>query len=363
MHIVFVLRSVTRSAGGLLYAPAGLARGLVAQGHRVTVVGGGDETLWEDRTHWGSDIELVIKRTGFYGFDRELLRAVRLRECDVVHVHGIWSGASVMGRLVPRHRPIVLSPHGMLDPWILKRNKVKKATHSTLFEKPLMRRSVIHALCDSEAESCASYMPSIKDRIFVVPNGIDPPTRTDVDVERKSGTLYLGRLHEKKQVHELVEAWKKGPATRKQNLTIAGYGEPAYEVELRRLIADEPTITFVGSAFGKAKENLLAKARYFILPSLSEGLPMAVLEGLSYGAIPVITRHCNLPELINDGIAIEISASLSELDSVYAHEYSRDNAEREEHARKCLSRANDYHWNAIAERMRPAYEAAIALRA
>jgi glycosyltransferase involved in cell wall biosynthesis len=65
-------------------------------------------------------------------------------------------------------------------------------------------------------------------------------------------------------------------------------------------------VVFWGPAFGGEKEALLRSAEAFVLPSLSEGLPMSVLEGWAYGLPVVMTPECNLPEGFASGAALEI---------------------------------------------------------
>ena len=65
-------------------------------------------------------------------------------------------------------------------------------------------------------------------------------------------------------------------------------------------------VSFIGPAFGETKDALLRQADAFILPSFSEGLPMAVLEAWAYGLPVMMTDHCNLPEGFEHNAAIRI---------------------------------------------------------
>ena len=66
------------------------------------------------------------------------------------------------------------------------------------------------------------------------------------------------------------------------------------------------SVVFTGPAFGEAKDALLRSADAFILPSLSEGLPMSVLEAWAYGLPVLMTDKCNLPEGFAAGAAVRI---------------------------------------------------------
>jgi len=65
-------------------------------------------------------------------------------------------------------------------------------------------------------------------------------------------------------------------------------------------------VVFYGPAFGVEKEQLLRRADAFVLPSLSEGLPMSVLEAWAYGLPVVMTPECHLPEGFASQAALEI---------------------------------------------------------
>jgi glycosyltransferase involved in cell wall biosynthesis len=66
------------------------------------------------------------------------------------------------------------------------------------------------------------------------------------------------------------------------------------------------SVVFYGPAFGEEKEALLRSADAFILPSLSEGLPMSILEAWAYGLPVLMTAECNLPEGFSAGAAIPL---------------------------------------------------------
>jgi len=72
-------------------------------------------------------------------------------------------------------------------------------------------------------------------------------------------------------------------------------------------------VVFTGPVFGEAKDALLRRADAFILPSYSEGLPMAVLEAWAYGLPVLMTDHCNLPEGFAANAALRIGTDVESI--------------------------------------------------
>ena len=259
---------------------------------------------------------------------------------DMLHLHGLWQYPSIATRRQweLKKTPYLLSPRGMLDKWALANSRWKKQIAAWLFENAVMRDAFcLHALCQSEADAIRAY--GLRQRIEVVPNGVElPEGLTAEDTESSEGIkrlLFLGRIHPKKGLSGLLKAWAKIQNTksgiqnsREWQLVIAGWDQGGHERELIELCselglkvvqrskhvscsatAQEPEgadVVFYGPAFREEKEQLLRRADAFVLPSLSEGLPMSVLEAWAYGLPVVMTPECHLPEGFASQAALEI---------------------------------------------------------
>ena len=351
MKILILSGSLSRSAGGLFYSVSGLAKALLGLGVDVRVIGGADAHFAEDRQQWGEVPLLPFPLRNGYGLHFGALAEIRRQKPDLVLVQGIWSAIALYGRLcVALDVPVIVSPRGMLDKWILARRPGVKKIHAALVERPLMRRAFVHALNEPERAATLSFMPSLAERIFVVPNGI-PPAEAPAEGERREGALYLGRLHSKKQVTELIDAWSRLPGTAKQRLTVAGWGDPSYTAAVEQAARAAERVDFAGPLYGEAKSQALKRARFFILPSQSEGLPMAVLEAIQHGCIPVITRECNLPELFRDGIAMEIARDFHDFEQVMVRALGMPEDEMKRASAAASSYSQRYLWTEIAGKM------------
>jgi len=125
----------------------------------------------------------------------------------------------------------------------------------------------------------------------------------------KPTLLFLGRLHEKKGISELIQAFAM--ASRKLpnwRLAIAGWddGPNNFRQEAASTGAD---IVFPGSLFGDDKIQAYTHATACILPSYSEGLPMTILEAWAFERPVFMTAACNLPEGFDAGSAAEITTN------------------------------------------------------
>lgn len=220
---------------------------------------------------------------------------------NIVHQHGIWNYLSVQGNQISKKAKLVVSPHGMLDKWIIDNKKIQKDFLSLLFQRRnILKASMVHALTESEAEDIRKY--GFRGPIAVVPNGITSTLpsysyRNLIPNEKLNKFLYLGRIDKKKRVKELCLAFKnlheRGIGI-EASLDIFGWGDEKYIREIEKIISSEPKIKFHGPVFGREKIKAFEKADFFILPSLSEGLPMAVLEAWSFALPTILSKNCNL---------------------------------------------------------------------
>ncbi len=337
MKIAMIANSVSRAAGGLLPAIQRLSHSLCVMSEtQVGVIGLEDEFTVADAGSWQPLVPRTFPGQGpaAFGFSAGLNRDLRQSDFDIVHQHGLWQFVSVAvsGRHRAHQNPYLVSPHGMLDSWALGNSRRKKQIAAWCFQdKNLHRAGCLHALCQAEAQSMRDY--GLKNPICVIPNGIDLPEAGGCNFQvpdlpfslptGKKVLLYLGRIHPKKGLTNLLHAWAQVQNSSGWVLAIAGWDQGGYEEELKRLANDlglswsqandpksqaraEDALVFLGPQFNAAKTACYEKCDAFILPSLSEGLPMVVLEAWATGKPVLMTPQCNLPEGFAAKAAIRI---------------------------------------------------------
>ncbi len=217
--------------------------------------------------------------------------------------------------------PYISYARGLLSPWALRHKGLKKMLYWKLISRRILNGSrAIVALAEMEAIDITRM--KLTPPIVVIPNGasrdiagsVTEPegTREEMPHASSSGDylLYLGRVHAKKGMDLLLDAFHKCLANcTTANLLIAGPIDSAYKVEFDRLLsrcAARDRVKMLGTVVGTEKFRLLRNAKAFILPSYGEGLPVAALEAMSVGTPVIITRNCNLPEVTAAHAGIEV---------------------------------------------------------
>lgn len=326
MNVGLLTGWMSSRGGGVFDAVRRLAMSLQTDpALRVTVFGLSDHRMPMVERGWAGATPAALQARGpeALGYAPELPAALASGNLDLLHVHGLWMYYTYasLGWARATRRPYMISPHGMLDSWALQNSHWKKQIALRLYEERHLRGATcLHALCEAEAEAIRAI--GLDNPICVIPNGLDEPERPPPGRPEWGGlvpedgrvVLYLGRLHPKKGLINLLRAWaefrhRAGRRDGKWYLAIAGWDQVGHEGELRRLtdqLALTESVAFLGPMFGAEKGRCFSCAEGFILPSVSEGLPMVVLEAWSYGRPVLMTRHCNLPEGFRAGAALEI---------------------------------------------------------
>jgi len=372
VNIIHVTSWLSRRGGGIPPVIWALARETSRRGNNVSVIGLKDQWLAEDGKNLAFDSGEIVGPQAF-GFSPELKKRLqsRAQPKGIVHSHGLWMypGWAARKTAVGNNCPLLISPHGMLEPWALNHSSWKKKIAGHLFEyKNLQKAACLHALCLPEAENFRRY--GLKTPIAIIPNGVDldesAPTADAIvekfpDLKGRRRILFLSRLHPKKGLGNLLQAWQKlAPDFKDWQLLIAGSGDAAYESELKTFSADlisNKSVVFLGQVQGEVKKQTLAAADVFILPSFSEGFSVAILEAAG-AALPVLlTPECNFPELARANAALEITTDAAGIEKGLRQILELPDEQRRamgQHGRDLIKKS--YTWPAIAEQMCRVYD-------
>jgi glycosyltransferase involved in cell wall biosynthesis len=290
------------------------------------------EEIVEELCHQGIDASLYpfsrgTPRDGRGGITGAREAWTKIRDAvsrnDMVHVHGLWNFPATVAARAAREAgiPYVITPHGMLDRWALRKSRLKKTIFGVLFErKNLLAASGLHFLNAEEAEEAKDYR--LSSPVFILPNGVHAerftrlPDRTSFErrypqCRTKILALFLGRLHPKKGFDLLLPALSRAAASIPElHLLIAGPDEGGYMNVLLEMVKRNnllERITFMGMVQGSIKLEALGAADFFVLPSYQEGDSVAVKEAMASRLPVVITPACHFPEIkaFNAGLVVQ----------------------------------------------------------
>jgi poly(glycerol-phosphate) alpha-glucosyltransferase len=242
----------------------------------------------------------------------------------------------------------------MLDEWAVQHSGWKKRLASLAWEdRNLKQATALHALCEAEAASITAY--GLKNPVTVIPNGVLKPGAVKRNRMGAVKTLlFLGRLHEKKGLDRLIAAWNAVDPAGWQ-LKIVGSGDDHYINSLRAL-ATNSRIDFAGPAYDEQRDAAYLAADAFILPSLSEGFPMAVLEAFSFELPVIMTRECNFPEAFAAGAAVETKYDITTLSASIEWLTRQSEQQLQAMGRQGARLASEqYNWALIAGRFENLY--------
>ena len=318
MKILHVIRDLSITTGGPVFALSGLAEAQAKLGHDVSILATdcGDETIAEPG---GAESHLVSARPGSWawcaGLRGELERLVP--RTDILHLHMVWDyPVWAAARAAVRHRkPFILRTCGQLDRWSLSQKRLKKRMYLRLFGTQLHKATAVHFTTEGERKSALGVIGSQPS--FVIPIGVrehayrDLPPRTAFgerfpQLAGQRLVLFLGRLHPKKQPDVLIDAVARITAQFDGlHLVLAGPGDNDYLANLEALadrmgVADRTTLT--GPLTGAAVTEAYRAAEVFVLPSLQENFGSAIVEAMA--------AHC--PVLVSDRVDLAVQVDQAE---------------------------------------------------
>lgn len=329
MRILMASRGVVpifKGCGGAELAAYQLAKATAQEGHEVVLLG---DVHVEDfppvpglrfvqvqsrlvrllqRLPSSFPVWVLQHLVGNIAIARAVGRQLRREPYDVVHTHGNLSTVLVAPRAGV---PVVYTEHDA-TPWSCRYRRwwergIRKAIYRTLNVAAFRRATVVVATCTPLAEDIVTRWNVPRDRVRSIVNGADPELFGDLALP-VAGTaakppfdryaLFVGRLTPRKAPDLVLQALAE-----EEDVSCVFVGDGPMRAKLERL-ADElgvrDRVAFLGLKTPAELAGIYANAEFLVLPSVSESMPLVIVEAMASGVPVLATRISGAPNLIKD---------------------------------------------------------------
>ena len=362
IRVALLTAKMSPAAGGLSVSVPGLAHGLdLYDDIEVHVMGTQDPADPEAAYNWGPRVQ-AFPIAGPATLQRapNMAQALEKLAPDVIDVQGLWTWTSrvSLDHWRRQHKPYVVTPRGMLDPWARRNSAWKKRLFAAFVEHAHLRHAhCLRATAEMEAEHFRDM--GLRAPIAVVPNAIPIPQLAPRPATKHYQVLFLSRIHRKKGIDLLLQAWAMLQDSHLDwKLVIAGIDENGHEAELKmqaeRLRLQR--VTFFGPVHGDAKQALYRSSDLFVLPTHAENFGLVVAEALAQEVPVVTTTNAPWSGLEEKRCGWWIPLDRERLVGSMADAMSRPQAERQEMGKR--GRAwikSDFAPEYVAAKMRDVY--------
>ena len=326
---MFGQKRIPSREGGVEIVVEELCTRMVAQGHNVTCynrgghhVSGSEYDSKRLKEYKGIKLKTVptIEKKGLAAVSSSFFAALccAFGKYDVVHIHA--EGPAFFCWL-PKlfHKRVIVTVHGI--DW--QREKWKSGFGSKFIHKGEKNAVKYADEIIVLSKGVQDYFEKIYGRKTVfIPNGVSNHIeRKPQIIKNKFGLdkdeyiLFLGRLVPEKGIKYLIEAFKQVDTEKK--LVIAGGSSDTseFENEMKEIAKEDKRILFTGFVQGQELEELYSNAYVYALPSDLEGMPLSLLEAMSYGNCCLVSDILECAEVVEDKALIFKKADVKDLQS------------------------------------------------
>jgi glycosyltransferase involved in cell wall biosynthesis len=343
--------------GGIERHVEELGARLAARGHRVTVFG--RRPFSQSGEYRGMRVEVLpsIHTKHLETATSTLAATLRVlfEPFDVVHFHGV--GPSLFAWMPPAARRATVATIHAQDYRQSKWGRVPRALLK-LGERTAVERC--HAAIAVSRLLASSLSSAYGRPVVYIPNGAtvsEPPPFSEAarfGIQSGRYVLSVGRFIVERGFHVLLRAWKQVNAD--MRLVIAGEElfEGAYARELRELADDR--VVFSGYVAGRLLDELYAHCAFYVLPSTLEGLPISLIEAMSFARPAVMSDIPENLEVAESTALLFRAHDARDLARAMRFMIAMDPSEREKRGRFGRERVQrEYTWDRVAGQVEALY--------
>lgn len=324
---MFGQKRIPSREGGVEIVVKELCTRMVAQGHNVTCynrgghhVSGSEYDSKRLKEYKGIRLKTVptIEKKGLAAVSSSFFAALccAFGRYDIVHIHA--DGPAFFAWLPKLFgKKVIVTIHG-LD-W--QREKWKSGFGSKFIHQGEKNAVKYADEIIVLSKGVQDYFEKEYGRKTVfIPNGVNRPKIQEAELitekyglEKDSYILFLGRLVPEKGIRYLVEAFKNVKTDKK--LVIAGGSSDtdSFMNELKDLAKDDDRIIFTGFVQGQILKELYSNAYVYTLPSDLEGMPLSLLEAMSYGNCCLVSNIPECTEVVEDKALVFKKSDVNDL--------------------------------------------------
>ena len=349
--------------GGVEIVVGELATRMVAMGHQVTCynrrghhIAGKKFNAEKQTEYMGVRLKsvLTVQKRGLAAMTASFFAAVRAAfgKYDVVHFHAEGPCAMI---LIPKlfGKRCIATIHG-LDHQRAKWGRFA-SWYLRLGEKMAARFADEVIVLSENVQNY--FMETYGRKTVYIPNGISPAEPVEAKLiteqyglEKDGYILFLSRLVPEKGLKILVEAFKNVKTDKR--LVIAGGASDSkdFEKELKELAAEDERILFTGFVQGRLLEELYSNAYVYTLPSDLEGMPLSLLEAMSYGNCCLISDLPECASVVGDcGVQFPRGNTEALRNAMQELCDSPDLVQKRKIETKKQLEGSQYNWDAVVE--------------
>ena len=196
-----------------------------------------------------------------------------------------------------------------------------------------------------------------------IPNGVNKPEIIKADIiKNKYGLkkdeyiLFLGRMVPEKGIHYLIDAFNKVNTDKKLVIAGAASDTDNYYAELKEKAKDNKNIIFTGFVQGKELEELYSNAYIYCLPSDLEGMPLSLLEAMSYGNCCLTSDIDECAEVLLDKGVTFTKSNVNDLKKKLQHLVDNDKEVKKYKKESQFYILEKYNWDDVVEKTLGLYE-------